>query len=155
MAPRTEATQLADAILRSFFARAIGEAVYRADRNDATANLTQLTPPERIEYERTGAFVMGLSNESQLRAALYAGADSLVQDGIGSLTPKQRAAAVLLFTRAFMAMKKQLNGSAPADVAQLMAALAEADKAAGIDRVSVKAAESVDLATLETASEVH
>jgi hypothetical protein len=153
MAPRTQS--LAHAIVRSFFARAIGEAVYRADRNDVTAHLAQVGSTAQREYEETGTFVMRLADSDELRAGLYAGADALVAGGIGSLNLRQRTAAVAMFARAFVAMKKQMNGTSAPDTAELMRALAEADDAAGINAQPVNMKPSTDLASIDTALEVH
>jgi hypothetical protein len=155
MAPRTGGSQgFAIQAVLSYFARAIGEAIYRADRRDTQADLTELPFPQQTEYEQVGTFVMRLSDRDALRAGLYAGADALVHGGIGSLNQKQRAAAVAMFTRAFMAMKKQMNGQAHADEADLMRALVEADQVASINTQPVNTKPAADLAELET-SEVH
>lgn len=152
MASRTGDPQgFATQAVQSFFARLIGESAYQADRRDAHASLSQLTFAAQAEYERVGAFVLGLSDHSQLRAGLYAGADALVHGGIGSLDLKQRAAAVGMFARAFMAMKRQMNGSAPQDEADLMRALVEADRQAGINTQPVNTKPTqIDLAAIET-----
>jgi hypothetical protein len=153
MASRTHITQdLARLLVESFFARLIGGAVYRADRRDPHAMFEQLLRTEQAAYERIGTFVMRLSDESHLRAGLYAGADALVQGGIGSLSLKQRAVAVGLFTRGFLAMKEQMNGTAAPDVADLMRALVEADGQAGISHAPVQVAEPIDLATVPTST---
>ena len=144
----------AQAIL-SHFARGIAQAVYRADRRQDDASLTELPFSQQADYDRIGVFVLRLSDHSQLRAGLYAGADALVDGGIGSLSLKQRAAAVGLFTRAFMAMKAQMNGTAPADPADLMRALVEADQNAGVDAQPVNTKPSANLADIETSPEVH
>jgi len=145
--------------VQSHFARGIAQAVYRADRRDDNASLSELTCTEQAAYDRVGIFVLRLSEESQLRAGLYAGADALVQGGIGSLPLPARAKLVGLFTRAFMAMKRQMNGTAPQDDADLMRALVEADRHAGINAQPVHTTpasdKAIDLAALETATEVH
>jgi len=153
MAPRTGDPQgfAAQAVL-SHFARLIAEAIYRADRRDEHANLTALSFNEQADYERIGVFVLRLSDRSQLRAGLYAGADALIQGGIGSLDLRRRAQAVGMFTRAFMAMKAQMSGTAAPDTADLIRALVEADDQAGISDAPVKSPSQVDLATIDTAT---
>lgn len=153
MASRTGSLQgLATQAIQSFFARRIGTAVYQADRKNAEATLAELPFTQQEEYARVGVFVQRLTDARELRAGLYAGADAIVQGGIGSLTPRQRVAAVGMFTRAFMAMKRQMNGTAPVDEADLMKALVEADQQAGADAqpVNTKPAPLLDLAAMQT-----
>jgi hypothetical protein len=156
MASRTGELQgfAAQAVL-SHFARRIATAVLQWDRRDSNATLDQLDPQTRREYERIGESIALMSDRQSMRVALYAAADDMVKGGIDRLEPRHRIAAVALFTRAYQAMKRQLMSTAHHEKAALMRALVERDQAAGIDTQPVIETSSVDLATVDTAPEVH
>lgn len=138
MAPRTGTLQaLSKMAVLSFHARRIANEIYRLDKKDVTAELQQQPALVQDEYERLGTIVALQGDADAMRPALYAAADAMVQGGVGSLTPMQRAEAVALFARGLQAMKRHLGNSSHADHADLMHSLAEADQQAGIDRQQV------------------
>ena len=149
MAPRTPSPQVIKTAVLSFFARRIGAAILQWDKKDADAELQQQTILVQQEYERIGTYVALQSDPDAVRAALYAGADALVLQGLGPLTPHQRAQAVLLFTCGLQAYRRHLDGSSDPGHREVMAAMAAHAKAEKLDPAPTPTA-STDLASLSS-----
>jgi hypothetical protein len=156
MAPRTNHPQgfVKQAILATHIRRVAIE-LYRADRLDLTAQLSDLPPNEQKIYERIATFVVFLSDESLLRPAVYAAADSMVDGGIERLGLEQRKLACAAVLNAFKVMKAAINGELHSDTADLMRRLVDEDKACGINAQPVNSKPVMDLASVETPAEVH
>lgn len=156
MAPSTNPLQgVIKAGVLSFFVRRIANAIYQWDRRDAEAQLDAQDRLVQDNYDRLATIVALQNDERAMRAALYAGADALVVPGLGSLTPKQRGQAVLLFIRGLKAMRAHLASTSDPEHRELMHVLVDADKAAGLDQpLPTTGAEPPDLSTLRAHPEV-
>lgn len=132
----------------------VAEELYRADRRNVHASLSELGFDEQRVYRRIATAMVLASDEERLRPAVYAAADRLTPGGLDRLTRAQRLEAVKGFIDAFQVMKAALNGELHPDTANLLRSLVRHDLARDAQPVNTKPASAINLRDLDVPTEV-